>query len=729
MNKLILLLLALVPVGLWAQTPIDISVARTRNLNSTVTVKGIVLNGAEMGVIRYLYDGTAGIAVYDTRLNNVNRGDSLLVTGRLELFNGLLEIVNTTTRTVVNTGNTVPAPKLLDASELDIDYEGQLVQVNDVQFDAAGSVFSGNTEYEFVANGQRGQIYVNNGSPLIGALVPVGTLNIVGPLGQFSGTFQVLPRDRDDLIYPGSIYMISPAEADSIAQDGFVVRWTTNIPGKPFLRYGRTTALELGVISGNDSVANPFAKITGAAASQIYYAQPFSVANGDTAFGSAGCYITQSQSSGWMQVLFNNPSKTSVSQTGVTPIYANQSLDDSLIAWVNRAQESIDFMTYNINNDGLSNMSAAFNAAHDRGVQVRVIFCGSNRNFGIDNLDRDIPLVEVPENSELGIMHNKVVIIDANHSNPNQPMVWTGSTNFTFDQINKDPNHVILIQDQSLALAYTLEFEEMWGGSGPTPGPNRLRGAAKRDNTPHLFNIKGKRVELYFSPSDNTNYHLLRTLATANHELNIITMLCTRTDIARQVQSLAQAGVLIQALVNDTSGAASNFWRIVEPEPNATVGLYPPSSILHHKYAVGDFLHPNSDPFVWTGSHNWTNAANNRNDENSIVIYCDTIADLFYQESEQRLEDQRNWTSTPAAVTQRSDLRVFPNPTTGPMQVVNETGRAWHAMLMDTSGRTLAEYVLHPGQHTLNLSAELPAGLYLLVSPEANAFWPIQLQR
>jgi hypothetical protein len=41
---------------------------------------------------------------------------------------------------------------------------------------------------------------------------------------------------------------------------------------------------------------------------------------------------------------------------------------------------------------------------------------------------------------------------------------------------------------------------------------------------------------------------------------------------------------------------------------------------------------------VWTGSHNWSDAANVSNDENSIVIHDAVIANVFYQEFKKRFD-------------------------------------------------------------------------------------------
>ena len=78
MKKILLLLSA----SLICLTQVDaqISVARTAPLNSTVTITGRVLNGSELGSIRYIGDSTAAMAAYGSNLRSVLRGDSITVT-------------------------------------------------------------------------------------------------------------------------------------------------------------------------------------------------------------------------------------------------------------------------------------------------------------------------------------------------------------------------------------------------------------------------------------------------------------------------------------------------------------------------------------------------------------------------------------------------------------------------------------------------------------------------
>ena len=111
MNKLFILFLSFVLTAGITNAQIDIAVARSMSEGSTVTVEGIVTNGAELGIIRYLQDATGAIAAYPGAgsiagfPDEVQRGDLLEVTGTLKTFNGLLEIDPITSYEVISSGS------------------------------------------------------------------------------------------------------------------------------------------------------------------------------------------------------------------------------------------------------------------------------------------------------------------------------------------------------------------------------------------------------------------------------------------------------------------------------------------------------------------------------------------------------------------------------------------------------------------------------------------------
>ena len=117
-------------------------------------------------------------------------------------------------------------------------------------------------------------------------------------------------------------------------------------------------------------------------------------------------------------------------------------------------------------------------------------------------------------------MHNKFIIIDANSTNPNDAIVCTGSEDWGVTQFNYSPNNMVFIQDSALAHAYTDQFNMMWGSTTAVPNSSLAKfGTAKTDLGRHLFNIAGKRVELYFSPADGTDSHIQSAIHSANTDL------------------------------------------------------------------------------------------------------------------------------------------------------------------------------------------------------------------
>ena len=69
----------------------------------------------------------------------------------------------------------------------------------------------------------------------------------------------------------------------------------------------------------------------------------------------------------------------------------------------------------------------------------------------------------------------------------------TGSTNLTTGQLVSDLNDVIVFEDQSLARAYELEFEEMWGSDGLSRCRQLEFGPDKTWNTPVNFSSEDRR--------------------------------------------------------------------------------------------------------------------------------------------------------------------------------------------------------------------------------------------
>lgn len=637
MKKTLILSLIFLSISALAFAQSTIQEARDMSVGSEVTVTGIVTNGSELGSIRYFQDNTAGIAAYGSTIDGVNRGDAITITGTLKLYNQLLEIDPITSLTVNSTGNAIPEPIVLEPEDLSETYEARLVQVKSVTLVDAGATFS-QKKYEYISeSGESGYLYVKSSqTDIVGQTIPSGKVNITGVLSQYDYTnpnagYQMLPRKLEDFEQTSSIYLTSALNNTNFTKTELDFNWTTNIAGTTQMFYGLSADdVKSDLVSGTGGSTDHTIALSGFDAGQIIWTQAFSVSGNDTAFSGVVPFATISNSSGKITSYFNTPVDVSYS-TGIDAVYLPQTVDDTLIEYINRAKYTIDIAIYNLNNNGLSNLSNALEAAADRDVLVRVIGCGTTANLGVDELvGSDVHVLIGPNSFERsGIMHNKFVIIDAQSTDANDPIVWTGSTNYTFDQINTDANNVIIVQDQSLARTYQIEFEEMWGSTSRTPDAGKARfGFLKKNNTPHEFLIGGKRVESYFSPSDGVNARVIEKVNTTDSDLNIATMLLTRNEIADAIASQENVNMITDAEGNN--GTTVNA-TLLNALGSTHYVFYQGSGIMHNKYMIVDQADPSSDPLVFTGSHNWSAAADNTNDENTLVIHDASLANIYYQ--------------------------------------------------------------------------------------------------
>lgn len=711
MKAVYALALLWVATGSYAQV-ITIADARTKPIGSTVTVRGIVTNGSELGTIRYIQDPTGGIGLYSTSLSGLKRGDSVEATGVLYSFNNLLELSPVNSYTVLSSGNPLPQPKVLTMLQgYSETYEGQLVRFNNTEFISTGNFSLASANYLATDNTVvSAEVRVVSTTNIAGTPIPSGKIGLVGIMSQYLSSYQLLPRDLNDFVLSGNPpVLLSTPFQHNITTTSFDVYFQTQNPGNTIIHYGLTPSLG-NVVFDNTMVTEHNITVSGLTHTTLYYVKVASVsATGDTSYSAVMPMMTQSLSTGKVLAYFSRTVDHSVAK-GTPAVALAQQLDDTLIAYLNRAKYTLDIAIYNMdNNNGIVD---AINAAHNRGVYVRIIGDGSNMNMGAwgQLLLPGSQMKLSPTTSQYGIMHNKFVIIDAYSNDPNDAYVWTGSLNFTNDQINNDANNVIIIQDQSLARAFTIEFEEMFGG---------LFGPDKKNNTPKEFNIGGRRLELYFSPSDDTETAIRRTAETADHDLQFCVYVYTRFNISYSIDERTDAGVWGGGVIDDTTNGDYAFDILFQNMSN-TLFVAKHSYLVHHKYLLVDANAPGLDPLVLTGSHNWSSSAQFRNDENTVILHDADVANQYYQEWVARYKDAGG-TELPGYLIGMSDhasslLRVYPNPSTGGLvQVLLAGSRPERIDVWDVNGRPVSVGIDGYGSGKAVLDVRhLPAGMYLL---------------
>ncbi len=305
-----------------------------------------------------------------------------------------------------------------------------------------------------------------------------------------------------------------------------------------------------------------------------------------------------------------------------------------------------------------------------------------------------------------GLMHQKFLVIDGQR-------VVMGSANFTVSGIHGDfgepesrgnTNHLILLDSPELARAFTDEFNYMWG-DGPGGQPDSLFGVRKPERPLIPARLGDAEVIVHFSPAgggvpyeETTNGAIVQALAQANSSVDLALFVFSDQGIVDQLETLLDTkGVGIRVMI-DHSFAFRDFsrtldmWGLSLPRecqldparpawdpPAKAVGIpnLAPTDKLHHKFALIDAGTPSAT--VVTGSHNWSKAANNNNDENIVIIRHPVVADQFAREFDRLMTDARLGPSQSLEEKVKAQLEtcggqfLVEQPNTGPINLNTAT--------------------------------------------------------
>jgi hypothetical protein len=123
------------------------------------------------------------------------------------------------------------------------------------------------------------------------------------------------------------------------------------------------------------------------------------------------------------------------------------------------------------------------------------------------------------------------------------------------------------------------------------------------------------------------------------------------------------SGILDTNIVTDTQNPSGNQFNTLQAAlPLDHVVKFFNSGIMHHKFMVVDNFNATSDPLVLVGSHNWSSSAENKNDENTLIVHDLNIANQYYQAFAFLYLDAGG-TLLNLPQTKAQAWSLFPNPT------------------------------------------------------------------
>lgn len=283
---------------------------------------------------------------------------------------------------------------------------------------------------------------------------------------------------------------------------------------------------------------------------------------------------------------------------------------------VDNSKTSIDIAIFGYNE--IPAITDALQKAKNRGVKIRFIYdepfdvLGTyyNDNRIIKNLasvsasDRNLRA----KSSSNYLMHNKFVIFD-------EAIVYTGSMNFSSTGLSGyDVNDIVVIKSKEVADLYQKEFDQMLKGKFHT--------AKEKLPNNRTFRLGDTSLEIYFSPKDKSSGRIVQILKNSKKYIYVPAFLITHQEISTELINAKNRGVDVRVIIDANSTSTKNSKHKILRSNGIPLKTENYAGKLHSKMIIVD------DEYLITGSMNFSNSGENKNDENLLIINDSKIAKL-----------------------------------------------------------------------------------------------------
>ena len=314
----------------------------------------------------------------------------------------------------------------------------------------------------------------------------------------------------------------------------------------------------------------------------------------------------------WYRLYFTTPRYPDKAE------YHYGGIDEQLVAVIDQAQKSIDMAAYEFD---LETVAHALVRAKKRGVAVRLVTDTDNMDEeGVTILKK--AKIKVVDDARTAIMHHKFLVIDG-------AWVWTGSWNLTENGTYRNDNNAILIYSPELARNYQTKFDAMFENN--EFGPSRKSGT-----TDPQLTVQGVQIENYFAPEDEVAAKLVSLIKGAKKSIHFMAFSFTSTDIAQAMKARSKEGVEVRGVFetrgSDTKYSRYDYFRRAKLDVVRDGNPY----TMHHKIIIID------GETVVTGSYNFSTSADEKNDENVLIIHSPEIAAQYEAEFLRVYETAKN---------------------------------------------------------------------------------------
>lgn len=307
---------------------------------------------------------------------------------------------------------------------------------------------------------------------------------------------------------------------------------------------------------------------------------------------------------GWYEIFFTDPS---------CPPEAERigGLDETVASDVRQAESRVDVAAFDLDAEPIVD---ALIALEDRGLEVRVVTDSDNATLSsINRLRRNG--ISVVEDKRSALMHDKFIVID-------DQIVWVGSMNLTSNGAYCNNNNLVRFDSRQLAVNYVAEMDEMY--------LDRSFGPLSPQNTPNpRVTINGTLIENFFAPELEVAPIIAANIDGARSEILFMAFSFTNDLIGEAMIRRANGGVNVRG-VFETSGSDTifSYYPIMADAGVANLQVRQDGNnrLMHHKVIIID------QRTVIFGSFNFTDSANDSNDENVLIVHDPAFASYFVEE-------------------------------------------------------------------------------------------------
>ncbi len=275
--------------------------------------------------------------------------------------------------------------------------------------------------------------------------------------------------------------------------------------------------------------------------------------------------------------------------------YYSDGIDKLIIKDINSSTNSIYLAMYDFTNRYIKD---ALIDAFNRGVDVKIVTDDEtvDEEAYIDLMNAGIEVVNDEDSNKL--MHNKFMVVDGS-------IVWSGSGNYTVYAFYRNYENYLRVKNQQIASIYKKEFFNLYN-----------------HNTKDYDGGDVKYISIYFSPDSDFEEEIIRLINNSQNSIYFLAFAFTNDKIADALIEAKNRGVEIKGVFDKDQNdfqAGSEYNKLLENGIEAKLS----ENKLHSKVFIFD------SHIVITGSYNFTRSANDKNNENSLVIDDQNITNAY----------------------------------------------------------------------------------------------------